>query len=118
VNPDNAAWRRVLGLVGLGARGRLVVVGVEQVRLKVRGNAVHYAIVSGDVSQHSKDKIVPLLRARGVEFVEGVAASELGAAVGKETTAVVGIVDRDLARGVREIVGASSGGAQQEVGFE
>ena len=47
------------------------------------------------------DKILPLLNARRIMIVEGPSAAELGAAVGRDTTAVVGVVDRDLARGIR-----------------
>ena len=94
-------WRKVAGLIGLGARGRLVVVGVEQVREAAKRGKVQVAIVAPDVSRHSKDKILPLLTARGIIVMEGPSAAALGAAVGRETTAVVGIVDRDLARGVR-----------------
>jgi ribosomal protein L7Ae-like RNA K-turn-binding protein len=60
-------------------------------------------------------KVVPLLEARGVRIVHASSASELGAAVGREQTAAVGIVDRDLARGIRELVdiaGANDGAAQ------
>lgn len=79
----------------------MVVIGVEQVREAVRRGKVIVAVVAPDVSRHSKEKVLPLLRARQVPIVEGPSAAELGAAVGRESTAVVGIVDRDLARGVR-----------------
>jgi ribosomal protein L7Ae-like RNA K-turn-binding protein len=94
-------WRKVAGLLGLGARGRLLLVGVERVREAAKRGKVLMAIVAPDVSRHSKEKILPLLQARQVEIVEGPSASALGAAVGRESTAVVGIVDRDLARGIR-----------------
>ena len=98
---SEARWRKVAGLLGLGARGRLVVVGVEQVREAAKRGKLRLAVVAPDVSRHSKDKMLPLLKARHVTIVEGPSASALGAAVGRETTAVVGIVDRDLARGIR-----------------
>jgi ribosomal protein L7Ae-like RNA K-turn-binding protein len=98
---DDARWRRIAGLLGLGARGRLVVIGVEQVREAAKRGRVQLAVVAPDVSRHSKDKVLPLLQARRITIVEGPSAAALGAAVGRESTAVVGIVDRDLARGVR-----------------
>ena len=51
-----------------------------------------------------REKIVPLLRARRVNFVEGPTATELGAAVGREQTAAVGVIDAQLARGIRALV--------------
>jgi ribosomal protein L7Ae-like RNA K-turn-binding protein len=100
-SPADPRWQKVAGLIGLGARGRLVVVGVERVREAAKRGKVYVAIVAPDVSRHSKDKILPLLNARRIVTMEGPSAAALGAAVGRETTAVVGIVDRDLARGVR-----------------
>jgi ribosomal protein L7Ae-like RNA K-turn-binding protein len=102
---------RLLRLVGLGVRGRGAVIGVEQVREGAKKNKVAYAIVASDASRHSLDKVIPLLNARRVRFIEVPSAAELGGAVGRETTAVVGIVDRQLAKGIRELVEAGSTGA-------
>jgi ribosomal protein L7Ae-like RNA K-turn-binding protein len=102
---------RLLRLVGLGVRGRGAVIGVEQVREGAKKNKVAFAIVAMDASRHSLDKVIPLLNARRVRFVEVPSAAELGGAVGRETTAVVGIVDRQLAKGIRELVESGSVGA-------
>jgi ribosomal protein L7Ae-like RNA K-turn-binding protein len=105
---------RLLRLVGLGVRGRGAIIGVEQVREGAKKNKVAFAIVAVDASRHSLDKVVPLLNARRVRFVEVPSAAELGGAVGRETTAVVGIVDRQLAKGIRDLVESGSEGAPQE----
>jgi ribosomal protein L7Ae-like RNA K-turn-binding protein len=105
---------KLLRLVGLGVRSRGAVVGVEQVREGAKKDKVAFAVVASDASRHSIDKIVPLLNARRVRFVEVPSAAELGAAVGRETTAVVGIVNRQLAKGIRELVESGSEGAPQE----
>ncbi len=103
--------RRLLRLIGLGVRSRGAIIGVEQVREGAKKNKVAYAIVASDASHNSLDKIVPLLNARRVRFIEVPSAAELGGAVGRETTAVVGIVDRQLAKGIRELVESGSHGA-------
>jgi ribosomal protein L7Ae-like RNA K-turn-binding protein len=105
---------RLLRLVGLGVRGRGAVIGVEQVREGAKKDKVAFAIVAMDASRHSLDKVIPLLTARRVRFVEVPSAAELGGACGRETTAVVGIVDRQLAKGIRELVESGSAGAPQE----
>ena len=102
---------RLLRLVGLGVRGRGAVIGVEQVREGAKKNKVAYAVVAMDASRHSLDKVIPLLNARRVRFVEVPSDAELGGAVGRETTAVVGIVDRQLANPLRELVESGSVGA-------
>lgn len=108
--------RKVLGLVGLGARGRLVVIGVEQVRIATQKGTVQLALVAQDVSRHSLEKVVPVLRARHVEVVEWPSAAELGGAVGRETTAAIGIVDQALAHGIRgAMAGAPPAGGATRV---
>jgi ribosomal protein L7Ae-like RNA K-turn-binding protein len=108
VTLDAAVRGRLLRLVGLGVRGRGAIVGVEQVRENVKKNKVAYVVVAADASRHSLDKVVPLLNARRVRFVEVPSATELGAAVGRESAAAVGIVDRQLAKGIRELVESGS----------
>lgn len=105
----NAQLRqRVLRLLGLGVRSGGAVVGVHQVREAAKRNKVFFAVVGADASVNSLDKIVPLLNARRVRFIEVPSAAELGTAVGRNQTAVVGIVDRQLAAGVRDIVTTGS----------
>ena len=105
---DAAARGRLLRLVGLGVRGRGAIVGVEQVRENVKKNKVAFAVVASDASRHSLEKVVPLLNARRVRFIEVPSATGLGAAVGRESAAAVGIVDRQLAKGIRELVESGS----------
>ena len=109
-----AVQQRVLRLLGLGVRSRGAVVGVQQVREAAKRNELFFAIVASNASSNSLEKIVPLLNARRVRFVEVPSAAELGAAVGRDQTAVVGIVDRQLAAGVRELAASSSPSVSEE----
>lgn len=94
----------MLGLLGLGVRGGGAVVGVEQVRDAARRGKLTLAVVAPDASRHSIAKVKPLLEAKRVRIIEGPTATQLGAAVGRESTAAVGVVDRNLARGILAIV--------------
>ncbi len=108
---DETARRKVLGLLGLGVRGRLVVVGAERVRIEALKGAVQLAVVATDVSRHSLDKVSPVLKARRIDVIEWPSGVELGDAVGRDTTAAVGIVDQALARGIRgAVAGATPAG--------
>jgi len=100
----DAVRQRVLRLLGLGARSRGVTIGVDSVREASKRNKVYLAVVATDASSNSLDKVVPLLNARRVRFIEVPSAAELGAAVGRNQTAVVGIVDRQLAAGISDLV--------------
>ena len=101
---DDAARRKLANLLGLGVRGRMVVVGVEQVRMAATKNKLAFAIVAPAASKNSLDKVLPLLNARRVRYAEALGADALGAAVGRQSTAAVGIVDNRLARGMRALV--------------
>lgn len=104
---DQATSRKLLRLLGLGLNGRLVVVGVQQVRDAAQRGKLVLAVVAPDASRHSIDKVVPMLEAKRIRLIEGPAASELGAAVGRVSTAAVGVVDTHLARGIRALVEAA-----------
>ena len=104
----------MLRLIGLGVRSRGVVVGVDRVREAVKRGEVALAVVAADASHHSLAKVVPLLEARRVRIVHAPSAADLGQAVGREQTAVVGIVDRELARGIRALTDSASNGSQKE----
>jgi ribosomal protein L7Ae-like RNA K-turn-binding protein len=106
---------KIMRLLGLGVRSRGAIVGVKQVREAARNNKVELAIVASDASENSVEKIAPLLNARRVRFIEVPSAAELGAAVGRVQTTVVGIVDRQLAAGVRRIVESADSGPAEDV---
>lgn len=101
---NEAARQRMLRLIGLGVRGRGAVVGVQQVREAAKKGDLAFAVIAPDASQNSLDKLLPLLRARGIRFADAGSAVELGVAVGRDSTAAVGIIDRELAKGIRAIV--------------
>ncbi len=111
-----ATRRKVLGLVGLGLRGRLAVVGAEKVREQARKGALRLALVAQDASHHTRDKVLPILRAKRVHIIEWPSAAELGAVAGRESTAAVGIVDQALARGIRDAVDPSPNPGSADVG--
>jgi len=109
VEPD--VERRMLGLIGLGIRGRLVVVGVDRVREAARSGTLRFAVIAADASHHSREKVERLLTAKGVPTASIASAATLGAAVGREATAAIGVVDAKLATGIRALL--ESGTAMQ-----
>ena len=69
---------------------------------------VSITLVAHDASKNSLDKVVPLLEAKRIRIVDGITAAALGAAVGRDATAVIGIVDAQLAKGIRGVVDSAS----------
>jgi ribosomal protein L7Ae-like RNA K-turn-binding protein len=99
-----AEERKILRLVGLGVRARNAVIGVDQVRRATERGRVRVALVASDVSQHSRGKVLPLLRARRVPIIELPSSARLGAAAGRPNTTAIGVTDAKLARGIRDAV--------------
>jgi ribosomal protein L7Ae-like RNA K-turn-binding protein len=95
----------ILGLLGLGARARRVVVGVTGVRARLHRGSLHCVVLAADASARTLDKVERLALARGVPVVRGPAAAALGAGLGRQPVQAVGIEDGALARGVVEATG-------------
>ena len=102
---DDATRKRVLGLLGLGVRGRLAVVGVDRVREAAHRGALRVAVMAADASPHSRGKVEGLLAAKGVPVVSVPSAAELGGVAGRETTTVIGVVDAPMAQGILAAAG-------------
>jgi ribosomal protein L7Ae-like RNA K-turn-binding protein len=90
----------LLGLLGLGLRGRLVVVGVSGVRAELRGGGIRCVVLASDASPRAVDKVVRLAEGCGVPVVPGPAAAEIGGRLGRPPVMVVGVRDRGLADGI------------------
>jgi len=90
----------LLALLGLGLRGRLVVVGVSGVRAELRGGGIRCVVLAADASPRAVDKVVRLAEGCGVPVVPGLAAAEIGGRLGRPPVMVVGVRDRGLADGI------------------
>jgi ribosomal protein L7Ae-like RNA K-turn-binding protein len=90
----------LLALLGLGLRGRLVVVGVSGVRAELRGGGIRCVVLAADASPRAVDKVVRLAEGCGVPVVPGPAAAEIGGRLGRPPVMVVGVRDRGLADGI------------------
>jgi ribosomal protein L7Ae-like RNA K-turn-binding protein len=90
----------LLGLLGLGYRGRLVVIGVEAVRKELQAGKCWCVVVAEDASPRALDKVVRLASATGVPILAGPRAVAMGAQLGKPPVMAVGVRDRALANGM------------------
>ena len=96
--------RKILGLVGLGIRGRLAVVGVQQVRDAAKRGKLKLALVAGDASRNSLNKVLPLLAARKVVVIENLTSADLATISGRVSVSAIGIIDAGLAKGIRSVL--------------
>jgi ribosomal protein L7Ae-like RNA K-turn-binding protein len=85
------------GLIGLAARAGALVSGVDNVREGIRSGRIRFVIVARDASQNSRGKVIPLLDAERVQWVERFDRAGLGRMVGREALSVVGVTDASFA---------------------
>ncbi len=90
----------LLGLLGLGFRGRRVVVGVDAVRKELQAGKCWCVVVAEDASPRAVEKVVRLAAAKRVPIVAGPRAAAIGAQLGKPPVMAVGVRDRALADGI------------------
>ncbi len=97
---DTAALR----LLGLAARAGAVLPGTERVREAARAGDVRLVVVAGDASGNTRDKLIPLLEARGVPYALACDRARLGEAVGKAPLGAVAVLDTSFATRLRELL--------------
>jgi ribosomal protein L7Ae-like RNA K-turn-binding protein len=102
---------RTLAMLGMATRAGAVITGTERVRDAARGGSLLLALVAEDASSNSRGKLVPLLDARGIDYVVKFDRIQLGAAVGRAPLSAVGVVDARLANRLRVLLrdGAAQG---------
>jgi ribosomal protein L7Ae-like RNA K-turn-binding protein len=89
-----------LGLLGLAARARRLLVGTGAVRDGLQGNRVAAVVIARDRSARTAEKVERLARARGIPVVTGPSAAELGRRLGRGAVQAAGLTDADMARGL------------------
>ncbi len=93
----------LLGLIGLGYRGRRIIVGVDGVRKEIQAGKCWCVVVAEDASPRAVDKVVRLAAAKGVPLLAGPSAAAIGAQLGKPPVMAVGVRDRALAGGMVQL---------------
>jgi ribosomal protein L7Ae-like RNA K-turn-binding protein len=92
-------------MLGLAARAGAVIPGTERVREAARAGSLHFVLVASDLSDNSRDKLLPLLEARQIPYAMVANRDALGGAVGRAPLSALGITERKLAQRVQEMVG-------------
>ena len=104
--PAPAPERALLDLLGLAARARGLVHGTDMTRRAVREGGVHAVLLAADTSPTQRQKLVPLLEARGITFRVCLTRASLGGALGRGEVSAVGITNENFARRAAELAAA------------
>ncbi len=96
-------------LLGLAARAGAIVPGTERVREAARGRRLRLVLIAADASANAKEKLLPLLDRRGIEYVVAASRDALGAAVGRSPLSAVGVTDAAFADRLKALIEAEPG---------
>ena len=102
--------RRALSLLGLGARARRVAIGVEAARTALRRGAAEAIVLAHDAGERPRERLVALAGHKAVPLLVGPAADKIGAALGRPPVHGVAVLDRQLAKGLRTLLGTAGTG--------
>jgi len=103
-----------LRLLGLAARAGAILPGTERVREAARAGDARLVIVAGDASGNTRDKLIPLLQARGVPHALAYDRSRLGEAVGRGPLGAIAVLDASFAARLGQLLAEWQGGSERE----
>lgn len=95
----------LLGLLGLGNRGRRLVIGVDGARAAIQRGRCHCLVLARDASPRAREKLERLADGRGVPRVVGPDAEAMGRVLGRPPVMAVAVTDGALADGIRQAHG-------------
>lgn len=93
--------KRMLSLIGLGARAGRLAIGVEAAHAALRRGKAEAIVMPKDASPRSREQLVSLAGHGNVPLFVAANAEQLGAALGRPPVHGVAVLDRQLARGLR-----------------
>jgi ribosomal protein L7Ae-like RNA K-turn-binding protein len=95
------ALRSALGLLGLGLKAGRVSVGVDATHAALQRGKAEAVIMPSDAGERAKEKLVSLAWHKQVPVLIAADAERLGAAMGRPPVHGVAVLDRQLAKGLK-----------------
>lgn len=95
--------KNTLGVIGLAARARGIVIGTNNVLEAVRGRKAKLVLVASDVSDNTKKSLFDKTKYYSVDIEQiDITAEELGRAVGHSNTAAVAFTDANFIKAYKK----------------
>lgn len=93
---------KILGLIGLAARARNICFGSDSVEENIVKHKVDLIILAEDGSERTKSKFIKLSQDYNVPILVQGDIETLSKTIGKLNKAVIGIKDKNIAKGIQE----------------
>ncbi len=97
--------QNTVGVIGLAARARGIVIGTNQVLEAVRGNKAKLVLIASDVSDNTKKQLFDKTTYYKVNVEQiDITAEQLGKAVGHSNTASIAFTDINFVKAYEKSV--------------
>lgn len=103
----------IRGLLGLARRAGRLCVGSRETRIGLHRGEVRLVILAGDASPRDRERVLRVAAEEGVPTRTLGDRGALGAAIGRDTVAVVGVRDAGMAEGLMARLGGNEGGPRK-----
>lgn len=98
--------RALLDFLGLAARARALVSGIDAARRGVRDGDVRVVFVASDASPVQAAKLLPLAEARRVPVFTCLTQEEMGLAIGRDVASAIAITNPSFASRAADLAAA------------
>ena len=99
--------KKILGLIGLGARAGKICFGADSVEEKIKNKKVYLIIVAIDASERTKEKFKKISEQNDIPIIIDEEIDTISKAIGKSNKAILGIEEQNIAN---EILKINNGG--------
>jgi len=95
---------KIYGLLGLCARAGNVVSGMDAVIADLKKGKIDLIIVAEDASEKTYENVKYLANQKNVNLKRIGKIDENSNAIGKENKAIIGIKDKNIAKGIMKVI--------------
>ncbi len=95
---------RVYSFIGLAKKAGRLVAGGNSCQRKSKAERVYLMIVAEDASENTKKKVSDMCRFRQIDMRVFGSKELLGKSIGRENSAVIGIMDKGFAEKLVEMI--------------
>ncbi|OQY08613.1 MAG: 50S ribosomal protein L7ae [Marinitoga sp. 4572_148] len=100
--------QKIVNLLGFASRMRKIIFGKDNIREYIRNpkRRNKFVIIASDVGQSIREDTIKRCQSHDVPYVvlKNFTKEQLGRALGKEEISVVGVLDENIVKGIKEVV--------------
>ncbi|KLO23063.1 50S ribosomal protein L7 [Marinitoga sp. 1197] len=102
--------QKIINLLGFAARMRKIIFGKDNIREYIRNpkRKSKFIIIASDVGESIKEETIKKCKTYKVPYVllKNFSKIDLGRSLGKEEISVVGVLDENIVKGIKDVVNA------------